>query len=128
MKKTCDTYLNVSEEEGFARTPGYPSYYVGETNCKWMLKSSPLQRIKITFLDVSIRNVAPHEMDCLDKIIVSENGLNLLTACGDSFENVVVLSSGSSLNVSFVTQSKNLFPKRGILFHYKGKLDNNNYL
>lgn len=109
------------------KTPGYPGYYIGESSCRWTLKASPQQRVRINFLDVSVRGVAPFEDSCIDTVIVSENGLNLLSTCGDVPEDTVITSDGSVLNVTFETFSKNLFPKRGFLFYYKGNIYLSNY-
>lgn len=120
IAKSCNANINVTGE-GLARSPGYPSYYIGEIACKWSLRAPHSQKVRVRLLDVSLRGIAPYDADCVDWIDITENGLNLVKTCGDVLEDVVVHSQGSALNVSFVANSKTIYPKRGFLFHYKGE-------
>ncbi|KAK6623335.1 hypothetical protein RUM43_009187 [Polyplax serrata] len=118
IAKSCNANINVTGE-GLARSPGYPSYYIGEIACKWSLRAPHSQKVRVRLLDVSLRGIAPYDADCVDWIDITENGLNLVKTCGDVLEDVVVHSQGSALNVSFIANSKTIYPKRGFLFHYK---------
>lgn len=119
MTKSCNSALEV-DFEGFVQTPGYPRFYVGGRTCHWTLRAPIQQTVKITFLDISLRGIGPLERNCLDWLIVSEHGVDLLATCGDDVGTTVVRSIGPELNVTLTTASKRLFPKRGLLFHYKG--------
>ncbi|KAL0273476.1 UNVERIFIED_CONTAM: hypothetical protein PYX00_006131 [Menopon gallinae] len=116
--KTCTADLDVNFE-GFIQSPGYPRFYIGERTCRWTLRARPSQTVKVKFLDISLRGVAPFKRTCEDWLVVSEDGFNRLTACGDTIGDTEVQSSGSVLNISLIANTKLLFPKRGLLFHYK---------
>lgn len=55
----CNREVNIAAEgmdsEGYIRTPGYPHFYIGDV-CGWRLRVHEEQRVRITFLDVSLRS------------------------------------------------------------------------
>lgn len=82
-------------------SPVYPKYYVGGRRCKWTLKADPGQRIQLRFLDISLREeVSQSQPQCTDSIRVTERGRNLLSMCGESKQDIVLLSQANKLEVS----------------------------
>nr|CAD7407948.1 unnamed protein product [Timema poppensis] len=106
--KFCNEEINVAEE-GFVMSPGYPIYYVNKDDCYWLLKASPGQRVQVTLLDMSLRN----------HLQVIEDGRVMMDECGELAKAIVIMSEGNMLNLTFTGLSQNMFPKRGVLFHYK---------
>jgi hypothetical protein len=53
---------------------------------------------------------------------VEEEDRQLLSVCGEKEESIVIESDGGGLDVFVSIRSKNIFPKRGVLFQYKGQL------
>ncbi|XP_071442835.1 uncharacterized protein [Hetaerina americana] len=131
------------EGEGFVASPGYPKYYVAGTGaaragvaCEWVIRPRQQgQRVQVTLLDVSLRGVGPYEQECSDWLEVtagrsltagapegdSEDERVLLAGCGEAPEAVRIESpeEAPGLRVALRSASGSLFPKRGLLFHYK---------
>lgn len=42
-------------QQGFIASPGYPAYYIGNSNCSWRITVDSGQPIRIVLLDVSLR-------------------------------------------------------------------------
>ena len=88
-------------------SPVYPKYYVGGRRCKWTLRSDPGQRIQLRLLDISLREEVGSQSShssssqCADSIRVTERGRNLLSMCGESKQDIVLLSDANKLEVSF---------------------------
>ena len=92
-------------------SPAYPKYYKGGRKCKWSLKVDPGQRIQVRLLDVNLRDEMRtsrergrgERRECsTDSIRVSEKGKNLLRMCGEMKNDILLLSHGNQLEVSFM--------------------------
>ena len=86
----------------FLMTPVYPKYYAGGRNCKWILRAEAGQRVQLRFLDISLREEVSQSShpQCTDSIRVTERGRNLLSMCGESKQDIVLLSDANKLEVS----------------------------
>ncbi len=81
-------------------SPVYPKYYVGGRRCKWTLRADPGQRVQLRFLDISLREQSSRsEPECRDSIRVTERGRTLLSMCGESSQDIVLLSEANKLDV-----------------------------
>jgi hypothetical protein len=67
-------------------------------------------------------DIGSSETECTDRLTVEEGDRQLLSVCGEKEESIVIESDGGGLDVFVSIRSKNIFPKRGVLFQYKGKL------
>ncbi|KAK7792082.1 hypothetical protein R5R35_003554 [Gryllus longicercus] len=105
--------------EGFLQTPAYPQYYVGELRCQWSVRAPPGQRLLLRLLDVSLREASSSSGNCTDRLIITEDGRERERMCGEQEDVIEVVSEGDSLDVTILIGSKTLFPKRGVLLHYK---------
>ena len=97
-------FLFYFSSSQFLMSPVYPKYYVGGRRCKWTLRSDPGQRIQLRFLDISLREEVSQSShpQCADSIRVTERGRNLLSMCGESKQDIVLLSDANKLEASFV--------------------------
>ena len=86
----------------FLMSPVYPKYYAGGRNCKWILRAEAGQRVQLRFLDISLREEVSQSNHprCTDSIRVTERGRNLLSMCGESKQDIVLLSDANKLEVS----------------------------
>jgi hypothetical protein len=60
------------------------------------------------------------EMECTDKLTVKEGDRQLRSLCGEQEDSIDIESEGAGLDVVLSIRSKKIFPKRGVLFKYKG--------
>jgi hypothetical protein len=67
-----------------------------------------------------VSDIGPMETECTDLLTVSEGDRQRLSLCGEREETIVIESEGAALDVSVFITSKTIFPKRGVLFQYKG--------
>jgi len=126
IHRKCNSEVRVKEEIGFSSSsqflmsPVYPKYYVGGRRCKWTLRSDPGQRIQLRFLDISLREEVSQSShpQCADSIRVTERGRNLLSMCGESKQDIVLLSDANKLEVRLETNSHGIFSTRGILAEF----------
>ncbi|XP_037297922.1 uncharacterized protein LOC115449629 [Manduca sexta] len=119
----CNREVQIAEwgeeSEGYIRTPGYPHFYVGDA-CRWRLRAHPEQKIRVTFLDVSLRSIEPFDDTCTDYVTVQDsNGDSLLSSCEQVDMPLKLTSSTSTVEVMVDARSKGAYPKRGVLLHYK---------
>ncbi|XP_021928029.1 uncharacterized protein LOC110833839 isoform X3 [Zootermopsis nevadensis] len=66
-----------------------------------------------------INHIGSTETECIDRLTVREGNRQRLSLCGEREETIVIESEGEGLDVSVSIRSKNIFPKRGVLFQYK---------
>uniref|UniRef100_A0A336L4L5 CSON003764 protein n=1 Tax=Culicoides sonorensis TaxID=179676 RepID=A0A336L4L5_CULSO len=104
--------------QGFAMTPGYPKYYIGDMDCKWKIIAPPSQKIRLTILDLALR----YDDICKDYLEVVDLELNrvLFTSCKESKKPIEIISLSNQLEISVKSVSKLAYPKRGVLIHYTG--------
>ncbi|CAB3248202.1 unnamed protein product [Arctia plantaginis] len=119
----CNRAVSIAEvgsdSEGYIRTPGYPHFYVGDV-CRWRLKANPEQKVRVTFLDVSLRSIGPFENHCTDYVTVEDqNGNSLLHSCEQVELPLRLTSITNVVDVAVAAKSKGAYPKRGVLLHYK---------
>ena len=93
----------------FLMSPVYPKYYAGGKKCRWSLRAEPGQRIQLRFLDISLREgLSSRDPECSDSVRVSERGKTLLHMCGESTDDIVLLSQRSKLEVRKQTSTFNV--------------------
>ncbi|CAG9784646.1 unnamed protein product [Diatraea saccharalis] len=119
----CNREVQVAvsgeDSEGYIRTPGYPNFYVGDV-CRWRLRASPEQHIRVTLLDVSLRSVGPFEDSCVDYVSVQDsNGDSMLSSCEQVDLPLRLTAATNVVDVLVEAKSKGAYPKRGVLLHYK---------
>ena len=85
----------------FLTSPDYPKYFKSGLRCKWTLRANPGQRIQLRFMDISLREEVSQSShpQCTDSIRVTERGRNLLSMCGESKQDIVLLSDANKLEV-----------------------------
>ena len=76
-----------------------PKYYKGGRQCRWTLRSEPGQRIQLRVLDVSLREGLGSNSECSDIIKVSERGKTLLKMCGESRNDIILLTHTNKFEV-----------------------------
>lgn len=63
----------------------------------------------------------PNEDTCRDSISVTEGSKQLLHRCGETNRPISITSEGHALNVT-LTATSNVYPKRGYVAHFQGRL------
>lgn len=109
-------------QQGFIVSPGYPGYYVGDTNCSWRLTVPSSQRIRLTILDLNLRCehffslgklnflqlhfqfsflFQTDEVPCVDVLEVLDTNIGelLFSSCIESSKPIEVLSHSSEIKV-----------------------------
>ena len=104
-------FLFYFSSSQFLMSPVYPKYYVGGRRCKWTLRSDPGQRIQLRFLDISLREEVSqsNHPQCADSIRVTERGRNLLSMCGESKQDIILLSDANKLEASLIRVISEMF-------------------
>ncbi|KAG5681708.1 hypothetical protein PVAND_011118 [Polypedilum vanderplanki] len=103
---------------GFIANPGYPSYYIGsERDCKWRIRIAKGQKMSLTILDLHLR-IDDYCKDSLE-IIDVESKKSLWKGCAEITRPLQIESISHQVEIVLKTKSKNIYPKRGFLIHYK---------
>ncbi|XP_070496106.1 uncharacterized protein [Chironomus tepperi] len=103
---------------GFIANPGYPSYYIGsDRDCKWKIIIAKGQKMMLTILDLHLR-VDEYCKDTLE-IIDLEYKKSLWRGCSELTRPIQLQSLSHQIEIVLKTKSKNIYPKRGFLIHYK---------
>ena len=112
----CGGRVTVSGE-GYISSPGYPRYYLGGRECVWTILAEQGQRIELEVVDLALRDTGDQ---CEDTVQVREEGLTLMSLCGDldGRANVVSNSRGVELRMRTAPSGQSLYPHRGLLLHY----------
>ncbi|XP_017774864.1 PREDICTED: uncharacterized protein LOC108561440 [Nicrophorus vespilloides] len=103
--------------EGFIRNPGYPKFYLGGDDCRWRISAPPMQKIKLTILDLSLIGTSNSPESCLDVFEVKEYENKIFVSCLEQEPPAVIVSVGDVLEIN-LRATENLIAKRGVLFHY----------
>ena len=103
--------------EGYISSPGYPRYYLGGRECVWSVVAERGQRVQLEVADLALRDTGPR---CEDSVEVREEGLSLLSLCGDLQGRASLVSSSRGLELRMRTAASGqaLYPHRGLLLHY----------
>ncbi|XP_055388083.1 uncharacterized protein LOC129616468 [Condylostylus longicornis] len=102
---------------GFLMTPGYPKFYIGEINCKWEIHAPEGYKIRLSILDISLRDAEPFCKDYLE-ITDQVTSKTLLNSCAEEIRPVEIITNSHQVNVIVKTTTKFAYPKRGVLLHY----------
>ncbi|XP_076766726.1 cubilin [Xylocopa sonorina] len=86
LNSACGGTYNSSE--GTIASPGYPNSYPLNSECVWILNTSPGSKIQLTFAEFELQQSENCDLDYLE--VREDNGAgNLLgTFCGTTFERV----------------------------------------
>ena len=103
--------------EGYISSPGYPSYYLGGRECVWTIQAEQGQRIELEVVDLALRDTGDQ---CEDSVQVREEGLTLMSLCGDLEGRADVASTSRQVELRMRTAAskQSLYPDRGLLLHY----------
>ena len=112
----CGGRVSVSGE-GYISSPGYPRYYLGGRECIWNIMADLGQKIELDVVDLALRDTGG---ECEDKVEVREEGLTLMSLCGDLEGRAGLVSSsrGVELRMRTAPSGQSLYPHRGLLLHY----------
>ena len=112
----CGGRVSVSGE-GFISSPGYPRYYLGGRECVWTIQAEQGQRIELEVVDLALRDTGDQ---CEDSVQVREEGLTLMSLCGDLEGRADVASTSRQVELRMRTAAskQSLYPDRGLLLHY----------
>ncbi|XP_043673441.1 uncharacterized protein LOC122631599 [Vespula pensylvanica] len=116
--KYCNVEVRIPKgnEGGYLKSPGYPLYYPGGYSCGWTFKSSPGERIILTFHDLNIRSPEA-DGSCIDVVRVREKGNTLFERCGIA-AGIKIISNSSLVTLDLIASTK-LYPARGFLLQYQ---------
>ncbi|KAF7395702.1 hypothetical protein HZH68_009752 [Vespula germanica] len=119
--KYCNVEVRIPKgnEGGYLKSPGYPLYYPGGYSCGWTFKSSPGERIILTFHDLNIRSPEA-DGSCIDVVRVREKGNTLFERCGIA-AGIKIISNSSLVTLDLIASTK-LYPARGFLLQYQENL------
>ncbi|XP_014598126.1 PREDICTED: uncharacterized protein LOC106783788 [Polistes canadensis] len=116
--KYCNVEVKIpkGEEGGYLKSPGYPLYYSGGYSCGWTFKSSPGERIVLTFHDLNIRS-PESDGSCVDVVRIREKGNTLFERCGIA-AGITIISNSNLVTLDLITSTR-LYPARGFLLQYQ---------
>ncbi|KPJ00966.1 Cubilin [Papilio xuthus] len=104
----------LTSEEGTIASPNYPQSYPPESDCEWILSTSPGNKVYITFEELNIENSEGCNEDYLE--VREDNGGGRLIGafCGNVLPTNT--TSASKLYIKFHSDSRDT--GRGFLIHY----------
>ena len=65
-------------------------YYLGGRECIWTIQAEPGQRMELEVVDLALRDTGD---DCEDSVELREQGLTLMSLCGDLQGRAKVIQS-----------------------------------
>lgn len=121
-------------QQGFIASPGYPSYYVGSSNCSWFITAPKGQRIRLTILDINLRckfsylkkenqqfdfskNYFTVDQPCVDIVEVLDiiNQEVIFSSCLEMSKPFEVLSYSSEIKVISIGKKRSM---RNMLIYF----------
>ncbi|XP_048481076.1 cubilin-like [Plutella xylostella] len=105
----------LTSEQGSIATPNYPGSYPANTNCEWTLKTSPGNRVYITFERFNIEYSEGCNKDYLEVRENNGGGRLLGLYCGDDSPTNVTVAS--VMYLKFHSDGED--STRGFILHYE---------
>lgn len=124
-------------------SPGYPKFYIGEMECKYIIKAPKHHRIRITLFDISLRSkfdlgltwwesqiTMPSfilslsgDLPCRDFVEIEDvvEKRSLYSGCQEQTRPLSIVTGSHIARIKLTTTTKTAYPKRGVLLHYQGE-------
>ena len=106
-----------AKKNGIITSPGYPRYYLGGIDCVWKLVAKIGQTIKVTIVDLSLRE---NDYQCEDTITIQEDERTHHSTCEGLHSPLSMESETSELEIRMKTMEskQQIYLKRGFMLHY----------